>query len=73
MPKKNQPAVCGDVNADGVIDIGDVVYLINFTLKGGLAPYPVWIGDVDSDLMIDLDDVAFLINYLFRDEDPPGC
>jgi len=66
-------AICGDVKKDGVIDVGDIVYLINYSLKGGSAPNPLWIGDVDSDLAVDLDDVVFLINYLFQDGDPPVC
>jgi hypothetical protein len=30
--------VCGDVNADGWINIGDAVYLVNFLFRGGPAP-----------------------------------
>ncbi len=32
------PFQCGDNNADGWINVGDVVYLINFIFKGGAPP-----------------------------------
>ncbi len=61
------PAKCGDVNNDGVIDVGDVVYLINYLFKGGLAPVPLrCVGDVNNDDVVDIGDVVYLINYLFK-------
>ncbi len=32
--------VSGDCNEDGVVDLGDVVYLINYLYKDGTAPDP---------------------------------
>jgi hypothetical protein len=61
----------GDVNGDGVIDLGDVVYLINYLYKGGPAPDPLWVGDVNCDGIVDLGDVVYLINYLYRGGPPP--
>ena len=61
----------GDANGDGVIEIGDVVYLINYLYKNGPAPDPLWIGDCNSDEVVDLGDVVFLINYLFKGGPPP--
>jgi parallel beta-helix repeat protein len=55
----------GDVNQDGVINIADVIYLINYLFIGGLAPSPLWIGDVNCDGAVDIGDVIYLINYLF--------
>ena len=66
--------VCGDVTGDGVIDIGDVVYLINYLYKNGPAPDPLEVGDVNAcDAVVDLGDVVYLINYLFRNGPPPYC
>ncbi|MCK4403992.1 MAG: alpha/beta fold hydrolase [candidate division Zixibacteria bacterium] len=62
----------GDANRDGQIDLGDVVYLINYLFRSGPAPVPLWIGDANCDDMVDLGDVVYLINYLFR-EGPPPC
>ncbi len=63
----------GDANADGVIDIGDVVYLINYLFKGGLSPHPLEAGDGNCDLVVDIGDVVYLINYLFKGGPPPAC
>ncbi|MFH1336743.1 MAG: hypothetical protein ABII96_09525, partial [Candidatus Zixiibacteriota bacterium] len=35
------PIKCGDVNNDGVVDVGDVVYMINYLYRGGPAPVPL--------------------------------
>ncbi len=65
----------GDVNADKVIDVGDVVYLINYLYKGGPAPTCTPItacGDINSDSLVDIGDVVYLINYLYKGGPPPG-
>ncbi len=62
----------GDANDDGVIDIGDVVYLINYLYKSGPEPLPLWIvGDVNCDLVVDIGDVVYLINYLYKNGPEP--
>ena len=63
----------GDTNGDGIIDLGDLVYLINFLYKGGPAPDPLTVGDCNCDGVVDVGDVIFLINYLFRDGPSPDC
>jgi hypothetical protein len=61
----------GDCNGDGMIDGGDVVYLINYLFQSGSAPYPLEAGDSNCDGSVDPGDVVYLINYLFRDGPPP--
>jgi len=63
----------GDCNDDGIIDLADVVYLLNYLYKNGSAPEPLRVGDVNCDGIVDLADVVYLINYLFRNGPPPGC
>jgi hypothetical protein len=63
--------VQGDANGDGDMGLSDVVYLINYVLKGGITPDPPEIGDVNCDGNVDLVDVVYLINYLFRGGPPP--
>jgi hypothetical protein len=63
----------GDANGDGSIDIGDVVYLINYLYKYGSAPDPVDAGDCNCDGVVEIGDVVYLVNYLYRGGDPPGC
>jgi len=65
--------VCGDVNADGVINSADVVYLINYLFKGGSPPGTLEAGDVNCDGIVNSADVVYLINYLFKGGPPPGC
>jgi hypothetical protein len=67
--------VPGDVNADKVVDVGDVVYLINYLFKGGPAPNPMAAGDANGDCVVDVGDVVYMINYLFKHGNPPvaGC
>ncbi|MCK4224735.1 MAG: choice-of-anchor J domain-containing protein [candidate division Zixibacteria bacterium] len=65
--------LCGDVNADAVIDIGDVVYVVNYLYKNGPDPDPLEAGDANCDGIIDLGDVVYLINYLFKGGPEPGC
>jgi hypothetical protein len=63
----------GDANGDGVIDAGDVVYLIDYLYREGSAPQPLELGDANCDGAVDAGDIVHLINYLFRGGDPPGC
>ena len=69
----NHIYLCGDVNSDGVVDVGDVVYLINYLFKGGAAPNPIQAGDVTRDGVVDIGDVVYLINYLFKGGPAPSC
>lgn len=62
----------GDVNADGLVDIGDVVYLINYLFRGGPSPQPLQSGDMRCEGQLpDIGDVVWLINYLFRNGPAP--
>jgi hypothetical protein len=62
----------GDLNADGVIDVGDVVYLAGYLYRGGPAPEPMWIGDCNSDGIVNLGDVVYLVGYLFKGGPAPS-
>jgi len=56
----------GDANGDGVIDLGDILYLISYLYKGGPAPNPLWTGDANSDGVVDLGDILYLVSYLYK-------
>ncbi len=66
-------ALRGDVNGDSVMDLGDVVYLLNYLFKSGPAPEYLVIGDGNCDQVVDLGDAIYLLNYLFKNGPPPGC
>jgi|GEM_PF-3926623 len=62
----------GDVNQDGVLDLGDILHLINYLYKFGDAPLPfVDQGDVNNDGIVDLADILLLINYLYKSGPAP--
>jgi len=63
----------GDANGDGIIDLADVLYLINYLYKGGPAPDPFEAGDCTCDGIVDLGDVLYLISYLYKGGPAPGC
>jgi hypothetical protein len=61
----------GDFNSDGAIDVGDVVFAVNYLYKLGIAPDPMEAGDVNCDGVVDIGDVVYLVNYLFKGGLPP--
>jgi hypothetical protein len=63
----------GDSNADGIVDIGDIVYLIGYLYRGGSPPPTSEVGDANCDGIVDIGDVVRLIGYLFKGEPPPSC
>ena len=65
--------IYGDVNADGSVDVGDVVVLTNYLYRGGPPPQPWVSGDTNCDGYVNVGDVVYLVNYLFRGGPPPGC
>jgi hypothetical protein len=71
----NQPYLYGDANQDQRVSISDVVYLINYLLKGGEEPYFLASGDVNRDCRTNITDVIYMIDYLFKSGPEPsaGC
>jgi len=62
----------GDVNNDGDIKVGDVIFLINYLFKGGPIPYPFYeSGNVNGQDNVNITDVVYLIKYLFKGGQPP--
>ncbi len=64
-------SVPGDANNDSLVDIGDVVFLINYLFKTGPEPCVREAVDANGDHQIDVGDVVYLINYLFKGGPPP--
>jgi len=61
----------GDTRSDGLVNIADIVYLLNYIFVNGPAPSPFCSGDVDRDGNVDSDDAMYLISYLFEYGTPP--
>jgi len=60
-----------DITGDGIIDVSDLMYLINYLYKGGPQPRPLENANVNCDATIDMTDVLFLANYIYKSGPPP--
>jgi hypothetical protein len=58
---------CGDANGDGLINVGDPVFLINYIFRGGAGPDPVCTGDANGDSDTNVGDAVYLIAHIFND------
>ncbi|HUV30278.1 MAG TPA: dockerin type I repeat-containing protein [Acidobacteriota bacterium] len=64
----------GDVNFDGLVDVGDLTYLIRYLFISGPDPVPVaQAGDFDCLGDVDVGDLTAMIRYLFVDGTPCPC
>ena len=55
----------GDNDGNGVVNITDIVYVINFLFAGGPLPVPQQAGDVNCDSKFNIADAVYLINFMF--------
>ncbi len=65
------PYLAGDPNHDGMVDVADVIYLVNYLFLSGSEPDPFESGDANDDGQVDIGDVIYLANYLFLGGPPP--
>jgi hypothetical protein len=66
--------ICGDFNVpggDGVVDLSDALYLINYLFKSGPAPSPLEAADVNLDEVVEIGDGIYLLNYLYKGGSAP--
>ena len=63
----------GDLNGDGLIDVGDIVFLVDYLYRNGDAPDPVEIADVNCDGVVNVGDVVYLVSYLYKGGPAPDC
>ncbi|MFH1699391.1 MAG: dockerin type I domain-containing protein [Candidatus Zixiibacteriota bacterium] len=70
----DQYYICGDANGDGLVNAGDVVYLINHIFKHGPPPDPVIAGDANCDGIVNIGDAVYLKNFVYSGgPDPCAC
>jgi|GEM_PF-1011232 len=65
--------ICGDANGDGLVNVGDAVFVIGYVFRGGPAPSPLEAGDANGDGTINVGDAVYLITYIFRGGPAPIC
>ncbi|MBD3381423.1 MAG: hypothetical protein GF404_04415 [candidate division Zixibacteria bacterium] len=68
-----QSYICGDANADGLVNVTDAVLIVNFAFGGGVAPDPEESGEVNCDGIVDVSDAIYIINYAFIQGSPAPC
>ncbi|MFH2056205.1 MAG: dockerin type I repeat-containing protein [bacterium] len=62
----------GDADGDGIVNISDGVYIIQYIFASGEPPQPVLAaGDADCDGAVNITDVVYLINYIFASGPAP--
>ncbi len=64
---------CGDANGDGLVNVGDVVFMISYVFRSGPPPDPIEMADVNHDGSANVGDAVYLLNYAFRGGAPPDC
>ena len=73
-----QTFIRGDGNDDGVLNLADAIFLINYFFGDGFGPTCSAAADPNGDFAVDLGDVIYLINHQFLDgagpvSPWPGC
>lgn len=63
----------GDATNDGLVDLSDVIWILNYLYKNGPEPDPLQSGDANCDGIVDVADAVWLLNYLFKAGSPPCC
>jgi hypothetical protein len=63
--------IAGDANNDGRVNVGDVIYLINYIFKSWPSPQPPALGDSNCNYRTSLEDIVYLINFIFKNGPPP--
>lgn len=63
----------GDANNDGLVNIGDAVYVVSYVFRGGPVPICLQEADANADKKINIGDAVYLVNWLFRTGQAPIC
>lgn len=72
---ESNPAIPGDVDRDGTVNVADLTALVDYLFKGGPPPPVPSTGDVDASCAINVSDITYLAGYLFQAGPEPqaGC
>ncbi len=67
------PWICGDVDADGEVNIFDITALIAYLYLEGDPPPVIESADVNNDGEINIFDITYLIAWLYLEGPAPDC
>jgi hypothetical protein len=72
---ESAPGVPGDANNNGLVNIQDITFLINYLYKSGPPPPIPGLADPNNSCTINIQDITYLINYLYKGGPAPlfGC
>jgi hypothetical protein len=65
--------LCGNVNGDLNVDVGDAIYMLNAIFKYGIELLPLELCDVNCSGAVDVGDAVYLLNYIFKFGPEPCC
>lgn len=57
--------ICGDVNGDGIVNVLDIIYYIEYKFKSGPEPVNMAMADVNGDGIYNILDIIDIIKYKF--------
>ena len=64
---------CGDPNGDGLVNVDDVDFLIDFYFYGGATPFPYIASDLNCDGSVNIADITYLAAYINGNGAAPCC
>jgi C1A family cysteine protease len=73
MKVTDEGCVCGDVNSNGIINIEDLTFMIDYYFNDGPAPNLNSIGDINCDGRIGIYDIVMLNRHIFQGADIACC
>ncbi|HAK96751.1 MAG TPA: hypothetical protein DCM87_17610, partial [Planctomycetes bacterium] len=66
-----RPFIRGDVNADGIVNIADPIFLLGYLFRSERPPPCLESANLNNDTKLDIADAIWALGYLFREEKPP--
>jgi hypothetical protein len=66
-------AMCGNVNGDMDVNVGDAIFMLNTIFKNGPYMTPLELCDVNCDGQANVGDAVYLLNYIFKFGPEPCC
>ncbi|MFH2036345.1 MAG: dockerin type I repeat-containing protein [Candidatus Zixiibacteriota bacterium] len=73
IPDMNPLFVCGDINADGRLNLLDITNLIGYLFAYRPEPPGLVNADIDNNGKFNIMDIIYLISYLYKGGEKPNC